>query len=143
MIPISPFFIRIEGLNQPILLSAIATYLFTSILFVTISEGEKVEGHAPIWTPDAMADTCMQCEKIRFFSLQRRVNTRAKGLYGMRMHTYINMPTIFKILLHLLPNQHHCRNCGRVICGTCSRHRFHLPKQSDRPLRVCDGCYDK
>lgn len=39
--------------------------------------------------------------------------------------------------------QHHCRNCGTVVCGPCSSKRFLLPNQSSKPLRVCLNCYDK
>ncbi len=37
--------------------------------------------------------------------------------------------------------RHHCRNCGHVICGDCSKNRFLLASQSDEPLRVCNNCY--
>lgn len=37
--------------------------------------------------------------------------------------------------------RHHCRNCGYVICGDCSKNRFLLLSQSDDPLRVCNTCY--
>jgi len=31
--------------------------------------------------------------------------------------------------------RHHCRNCGHVICGDCSKNKFLLASQSDEPLR--------
>ena len=37
--------------------------------------------------------------------------------------------------------QHHCRNCGCVVCGQCSSQKFLMPAQSSKPLRVCDPCY--
>jgi len=37
--------------------------------------------------------------------------------------------------------KHHCRACGRVICGTCSGHELLLPG-SNRKERVCDPCFD-
>ena len=39
--------------------------------------------------------------------------------------------------------QHHCRNCGAVVCGPCSSKKFLLAGQSTKPLRVCLDCYDK
>ncbi len=39
--------------------------------------------------------------------------------------------------------QHHCRKCGKVVCGPCSNKRWLLPEQSSKPLRVCLSCYDK
>lgn len=38
--------------------------------------------------------------------------------------------------------QHHCRNCGAVVCGPCSSKKFLLPQQSTKPVRVCLDCYD-
>lgn len=46
---------------------------------------------------------------------------------------------IFFIFCH---KQHHCRNCGKVVCGPCSSKKFLLPQQSTKPLRVCLDCYD-
>jgi len=42
----------------------------------------------------------------------------------------------------LVNRRHHCRNCGYVICGDCSKHRFRLPSQSVELLRVCNVCYE-
>ncbi|KAG5492771.1 hypothetical protein JKF63_01351 [Porcisia hertigi] len=38
--------------------------------------------------------------------------------------------------------RHHCRNCGYVLCGDCSRHRAAIPMRGmTGPERVCDACY--
>ncbi|KPA86405.1 hypothetical protein ABB37_00584 [Leptomonas pyrrhocoris] len=38
--------------------------------------------------------------------------------------------------------RHHCRNCGYVFCGDCSRHRASIPMRGiATPERVCDACY--
>ena len=39
--------------------------------------------------------------------------------------------------------QHHCRNCGDVVCGNCSKNKFLIPNQSSKPVRVCNACYEK
>jgi len=38
--------------------------------------------------------------------------------------------------------RHHCRQCRRVICGNCTKHKRKLPSQHDgeRKKRVCDEC---
>lgn len=41
----------------------------------------------------------------------------------------------------LLNRRHHCRKCGCVVCANCSQHKFMLPAQSSKPLRVCNCCY--
>lgn len=42
----------------------------------------------------------------------------------------------------LLTRRHHCRNCGAVVCGSCSNHKFRLEHIDDRALqRVCFQCY--
>jgi hypothetical protein len=37
--------------------------------------------------------------------------------------------------------RHHCRKCGFVICGDCSKNKYLLKSQADEPVRVCDVCY--
>ncbi|VDM04408.1 unnamed protein product [Schistocephalus solidus] len=39
--------------------------------------------------------------------------------------------------------QHHCRNCGRVVCGKCSQYRWVLPSQCPNQVRVCADCHEK
>lgn len=40
---------------------------------------------------------------------------------------------------HLFFRRHHCRRCGRVVCGPCSTARS-LLSLGPIPLRVCDAC---
>nr|CCA15348.1 conserved hypothetical protein [Albugo laibachii Nc14] len=41
----------------------------------------------------------------------------------------------------LIIRRHHCRICGNIFCGPCSRTRMALPKStSSRRVRVCDPC---
>lgn len=39
-----------------------------------------------------------------------------------------------------LVRKHHCRLCGRVVCGECSKYRMVLEK-TNKPVRVCCSCY--
>eukprot|EP01129_Flabellula_baltica_P012838 TRINITY_DN585_c0_g1_i3.p1 TRINITY_DN585_c0_g1~~TRINITY_DN585_c0_g1_i3.p1 ORF type:complete len:1033 (-),score=190.91 TRINITY_DN585_c0_g1_i3:1453-4092(-) len=46
--------------------------------------------------------------------------------------------TTFSIFLR----KHHCRNCGKVICGPCSDFQMRLPEIGyHNPVRVCSKCY--
>ncbi|CAG5850275.1 unnamed protein product [Menidia menidia] len=37
--------------------------------------------------------------------------------------------------------RHHCRSCGLLVCGACSRGRAPVPHiHPTKPLRVCDAC---
>ncbi|XP_065179823.1 LOW QUALITY PROTEIN: myotubularin-related protein 2-like [Sycon ciliatum] len=41
-----------------------------------------------------------------------------------------------------LRRKHHCRGCGQVFCGECTRQRIRLPKFGYyKPERVCDNCF--
>ncbi|XP_058062633.1 RUN and FYVE domain-containing protein 2 isoform X3 [Anopheles bellator] len=42
--------------------------------------------------------------------------------------------------------KHHCRNCGKIFCSSCSEHVAALPVANDqggKPVRVCDHCWEK
>lgn len=43
----------------------------------------------------------------------------------------------------LINRRHHCRKCGKVVCGPCSSKKVLLIHQSSKPLRVCLSCYDE
>eukprot|EP01121_Diplochlamys_sp_Union-15-3_P009149 TRINITY_DN2472_c0_g1_i5.p1 TRINITY_DN2472_c0_g1~~TRINITY_DN2472_c0_g1_i5.p1 ORF type:complete len:144 (+),score=31.40 TRINITY_DN2472_c0_g1_i5:275-706(+) len=39
--------------------------------------------------------------------------------------------------------QHHCRQCGSVVCGDCSENRKLLNGQGNKKMRVCDVCMEE
>ncbi|KAL8581959.1 hypothetical protein ACOMHN_027941 [Nucella lapillus] len=39
--------------------------------------------------------------------------------------------------------RHHCRACGRIICGNCSENKAPLRYLLYKPHRVCDECFEK
>jgi len=41
----------------------------------------------------------------------------------------------------LLVPKHHCRACGRVVCGSCSNNSIYLPSKGSKQ-RVCDPCHE-
>ena len=92
------------------------------------TEAESIT-HAPVWEPDSSTTTCLVCRETQFSIINRRV--RSFFQQKVRVHSVITK----------LPFQHHCRKCGKVVCGACSSHKFLLPKISSRPLRVCTPCF--
>ncbi|KAF5400603.1 hypothetical protein PHET_06175 [Paragonimus heterotremus] len=40
-------------------------------------------------------------------------------------------------------DKHHCRACGRGVCGACSTGSLPVPGFGPGPVRVCDDCYTK
>ena len=39
--------------------------------------------------------------------------------------------------------QHHCRSCGKIVCGGCSKNNYPLLNISTKPVRVCDSCFSE
>ena len=40
--------------------------------------------------------------------------------------------------------KHHCRSCGKLVCGDCSSNSLPLPsEQLYHPVRICDACFRK
>ncbi|CAD5120926.1 DgyrCDS9481 [Dimorphilus gyrociliatus] len=40
--------------------------------------------------------------------------------------------------------RHHCRKCGKIFCGTCSKYKELIVSQDrKKPLRVCFNCFSK
>ncbi|XP_072485614.1 zinc finger FYVE domain-containing protein 26 isoform X1 [Notamacropus eugenii] len=37
--------------------------------------------------------------------------------------------------------RHHCRRCGRLVCGSCSTKKMVVEGSRESPARVCDQCY--
>uniref|UniRef100_A0A0K0E5X9 FYVE-type domain-containing protein n=1 Tax=Strongyloides stercoralis TaxID=6248 RepID=A0A0K0E5X9_STRER len=45
-----------------------------------------------------------------------------------------------KTVFGIIHRRHHCRACGKVVCGKCSNNTWHLPNISSKDVRVCDQC---
>jgi len=49
-----------------------------------------------------------------------------------------------KSQFHFFLRRHHCRNCGRIFCRSCSLYRLILPALNyEKAVRVCSACYHK
>eukprot|EP00940_MAST-03C_sp_MAST-3C-sp2_P001392 g1392.t1 len=78
------------------------------------SEDVFAKEGAPLWVPDNFSNVCMCCGAVKFSKFSLR-NRR-----------------------------HHCRMCGVLVCGGCSRHKYMLPSvDSKRPVRICDKCKNR
>jgi hypothetical protein len=79
---------------------------------------------APVWVPDNESKSCTICA-VKFTVTNRRVRSVVR----------------YRLGFDLIDFQHHCRQCGRVICGKCSSHKKDLPGQGRQ--RVCDDCHKR
>lgn len=53
-----------------------------------------------------------------------------------------NSCTLCKCEFSLLNRRHHCRMCGKLVCGNCSPHRVVLPNIDTTKQRVCVQCFE-
>lgn len=71
---------------------------------------------APRWSEN---DNCQRCNRPFFWNFRAMYETKTIGL-----------------------RQHHCRNCGKAVCGECSQQRSTIPTSGfEYQVRVCDECF--
>lgn len=61
-------------------------------------------------------------------------------------HVNDNLTFISCLSFHLdgfpqFNRRHHCRRCGRLVCGSCSTKKMVVEGCRENPTRVCDQCY--
>ncbi|CAB1349182.1 unnamed protein product [Coregonus sp. 'balchen'] len=72
---------------------------------------------APQWLD---SDSCQKCEQPFFWNVKQMWDSKTIGL-----------------------RQHHCRKCGKAVCGKCSSKSTTYPVMGfEFQVRVCDTCYD-
>lgn len=70
----------------------------------------------PQWSE---CDSCQRCNRPFFWNLRSMYENKTIGI-----------------------RQHHCRRCGKAICGECSQHRTTIPAMGfEYQVRVCDDCF--
>ena len=42
----------------------------------------------------------------------------------------------------LVERRHHCRQCGKLVCWSCSENNYLLSNLEDDDQRVCDPCFE-
>ncbi|XP_038658515.1 WD repeat and FYVE domain-containing protein 2 isoform X2 [Scyliorhinus canicula] len=72
-------------------------------------------------TPDWLdSDSCQKCDQPFFWNFKQMWDCKKIGL-----------------------RQHHCRKCGKALCGKCSSKRSSIPLMGfEFEVRVCDSCYE-
>lgn len=70
----------------------------------------------PQWSE---SNNCQRCNRPFFWNFRAMYETKQMGL-----------------------RQHHCRFCGKAVCGDCSQHRTTIPAMGfEFQVRVCDECF--
>ncbi|KAG9491866.1 hypothetical protein GDO78_000390 [Eleutherodactylus coqui] len=72
-------------------------------------------------TPEWLdSDSCQKCDQPFFWNFKQMWDCKKIGL-----------------------RQHHCRKCGKAVCGKCSSKRSTIPLLGfEFEVRVCDSCYE-
>ncbi|KTF88326.1 hypothetical protein cypCar_00025883 [Cyprinus carpio] len=84
---------------------------------ITVWNMETTREEAPQWLD---SDSCQKCAQPFFWNIKQMWDSKTLGL-----------------------RQHHCRKCGKAICGKCSSKRSTYPIMGfEFQVRVCDDCYD-
>uniref|UniRef100_A0AAZ3PYI6 FYVE-type domain-containing protein n=2 Tax=Salmonidae TaxID=8015 RepID=A0AAZ3PYI6_ONCTS len=84
---------------------------------VTVWNMDTPREEAPQWLD---SDSCQKCEQPFFWNVKQMWDSKTIGL-----------------------RQHHCRKCGKAVCGKCSSKSTTYPVMGfEFQVRVCDTCYD-
>ncbi|KAG7471074.1 hypothetical protein MATL_G00120560 [Megalops atlanticus] len=84
---------------------------------ITVWNMDTPREEAPQWLD---SDSCQKCEQPFFWNLKQMWDSKTLGL-----------------------RQHHCRKCGKAVCGKCSSKRSTYPVMGfEFQVRVCDSCYE-
>uniref|UniRef100_A0A673LAM1 WD repeat and FYVE domain-containing protein 1-like n=1 Tax=Sinocyclocheilus rhinocerous TaxID=307959 RepID=A0A673LAM1_9TELE len=84
---------------------------------ITVWNMETTREEAPQWLD---SDSCQKCRQPFFWNIKQMWDSKTLGL-----------------------RQHHCRKCGKAICGKCSSKRSTYPIMGfEFQVRMCDDCYD-
>ncbi|KAF3825856.1 hypothetical protein GH733_006683 [Mirounga leonina] len=72
-------------------------------------------------TPEWLdSDSCQKCNQPFFWNFKQMWDNKKIGL-----------------------RQHHCRKCGKAVCGKCSSKRSSIPLMGfEFEVRVCDSCHE-
>lgn len=96
---------------------------------------------APQWLD---SDSCQTCEQPFFWNIKQMWDSKTLGLRQVRDSPAGICLCAFSLCYatRVFP-QHHCRKCGKAVCGKCSSKRSTYPIMGfEFPVRMCDACFD-
>lgn len=97
---------------------------------------------APQWLD---SDSCQKCEQPFFWNIKQMWDSKTLGLRQVGDSPSGHPPVSLLPLFYATPvfPQHHCRKCGKAVCGKCSSKRSTYPIMGfEFPVRMCDACFD-
>mmetsp|Transcript_5426 Transcript_5426/g.13943 ORF Transcript_5426/g.13943 Transcript_5426/m.13943 type:complete len:323 (+) Transcript_5426:3-971(+) len=109
-----------------------------ALFFGGDSWGRRRSGFAPVETRETMMDTedpGSEEEDEDVDDFRERAAWQSK----FDVTTCFGCGSSFNPLTN---RHHHCRACGRVVCGSCSGHKDKV-KGYAKPERTCDECHEK
>ena len=65
-----------------------------------------------------------------------------KGYVGWQSDEQVKNCYLCEKKFTMFNRKHHCRNCGKIICGSCSEKYECGKRGSTYPVRVCKLCYN-
>jgi hypothetical protein len=67
---------------------------------------------------------------------------KSDGLVGWEPNEASSICRLCDSTFSFTNRKHHCRKCGRLVCGLCSNHFVHLDSSLKQLSRVCNDCYE-
>lgn len=70
------------------------------------------------------------------------IPAKFEGLPFCQVTFFLLLLFIFFFFFSKFNRRHHCRRCGRVVCGTCSQQNHVVEGYGRNPVRVCGVCHE-
>lgn len=106
----------------------------------SVGAAPAVTGEAPVWQPDSSVTSCPLCNAE--FSLWNRRVCASSPPPPPSFLFFVCVFSRLSCAYVCVGQQHHCRSCGKVVCGNCSQQKLILPIDTTKQ-RVCDTCYNE
>ena len=75
-------------------------------------------------------------------SLKTALNEAQSGAPGWVPDDDVSSCSLCNLAFSFYRRKHHCRNCGNLVCYSCSPSRLPTPNSKGKPVRVCTACAD-